>query len=661
MTTRYLDFDNGNDSNDGSTFALRKKTLNSATTGLGGGDTVRIIASPDATSMGQNATFTNGSPTVTLTTAVTANIDTCEAAWTASANVTATAQSGTSREGTNAASLSIASGFTTGLVAYHAMSATDFSGYKQISLLVRTNAGLAASVLSLNLCSDAAGATPVNTIAIPAITAGNWTAVVVDTGAALGSSIQSVSISAASDPGTITVYLDNILACKDSTSADSLTHLSYIGKGTDENTEPWMPIECINGTSIRLWGNHAGSIARSDSLVTPNYQGSTATQTIYKREPTMVAAQTIAVSGTSLDSKLTIEGGYNRTDMSTKTGRSYLRARDPSTLVSSSSSKHDINLVSIGFHSGGNYCHQFFQGGGHTCSDVCINGGAYGINGHQGSGMQLSIRYSVMVYAYTFYLTGSWDMASGPSSFKSDFIWGTGNSVTSNSHAVYDTTSNVVLAGTFDCAVCKHVCRGLYAGAGVNRWTIRNTTFSDTYADFSVSTDLYMYNVTCSVEATFGGGSITYGVLRATKYMGDVAKNWVVWGALGMAIGTASDQRHTASDVSWKFTTTASIYAWAPKALSIAKVACVANEQRTVTAWFRRDHATNISMRLAARGGFVAGIANDVVANMTAAANTWEQVTLQFTPTENCVVEVFAECYGALSGYNAWVDDLGVS
>ena len=101
MTIRYLDLVNGNDANDGSTFALRKKTLNSAT--YNSGDTVRVMASPDPTSLGQSATFTNGSDTITLASAVTANIDTCENAWTASANVTSTVSSSNFREGTGGA------------------------------------------------------------------------------------------------------------------------------------------------------------------------------------------------------------------------------------------------------------------------------------------------------------------------------------------------------------------------------------------------------------------------------------------------------------------------------------------------------------------------------------------------------------------------------
>jgi hypothetical protein len=187
------------------------------------------MASPMPTQVDSGAVWTNQSKTVTLSGAVTANVDLCETAWTASTNVTATASASTFKEGTKCASLAIASGFTTGLCAYHAMSATDFSGYQQLSFWVQVNTAVAANVLQIKLCSDNAGVTAVNTINIPALnSATQWTAITVDTAGALGASIQSVALYAASDPGTVTVLFDNILACKASSSADSLTLNSLI-------------------------------------------------------------------------------------------------------------------------------------------------------------------------------------------------------------------------------------------------------------------------------------------------------------------------------------------------------------------------------------------------------------------------------------------------
>lgn len=48
MAIIYVDPENGNDANNGTTFALRKKTLNSATSSRAQGDEIRIIGYPDA-------------------------------------------------------------------------------------------------------------------------------------------------------------------------------------------------------------------------------------------------------------------------------------------------------------------------------------------------------------------------------------------------------------------------------------------------------------------------------------------------------------------------------------------------------------------------------------------------------------------------------------
>ena len=55
MAIWYLDPENGNDSNDGLSFANRRKTLYTPS-GFVDGDEIRIIKSPDPTSIG-NATW----------------------------------------------------------------------------------------------------------------------------------------------------------------------------------------------------------------------------------------------------------------------------------------------------------------------------------------------------------------------------------------------------------------------------------------------------------------------------------------------------------------------------------------------------------------------------------------------------------------------------
>jgi transcriptional regulator of nitric oxide reductase len=127
----------------------------------------------------------------------------------------------------------------------------------------------------------------------------------------------------------------------------------------------------------------------------------------------------------------------------------------------------------------------------------------------------------------------------------------------------------------------------------------------------------------------------------------------------GALISSATDQRHTASGISWKIqpTLTTRSSAW-PIVLSLAKVACSDNNLVTIKAWMRRDNA-GLTMRLVCKGGQIAGVASDVTASVTT-TNAWEELTITFTPTETGVVEITAEAWGG-STFSGWVDDMTIS
>jgi hypothetical protein len=54
------------------------------------------------------------------------------------------------------------------------------------------------------------------------------------------------------------------------------------------------------------------------------------------------------------------------------------------------------------------------------------------------------------------------------------------------------------------------------------------------------------------------------------------------------------------------------------------------------------------------------GYTADLSAAGTGVINTWEQVTITFTPTEAGVVKVLGVAYGGTT-YSGYIDDLGVS
>jgi hypothetical protein len=160
-----------------------------------------------------------------------------------------------------------------------------------------------------------------------------------------------------------------------------------------------------------------------------------------------------------------------------------------------------------------------------------------------------------------------------------------------------------------------------------------------------------------SIEVNIGSaGSETY--VYSNKH-DQTANNHKIF-ASGMLISSATDQRRTASGISWKIQPTSTIY-WnsvRPVVLSLAKVACSANNLVTIKAWMRRDNA-GLTMRLVCRGGQIAGVASDVIASVTT-TDAWEEETITFTPTEVGVVEIIAEAWGGTT-FSGWVDDMTIS
>lgn len=650
MTTFYLDFEGGNDANAGTSFALRWKTITSGATAarIAAGDTIRIMASPDETSLGQNVTWTAGSPTLTLTTAVTQTVSNCETAWTASANVTATAAATRRRQGTNAASLVVATGFTTGIIAYSATGTLDLSGYQQASFWIYTTAAVAANALVLDFCSDTVGAVPVDSFTIPFATpAGAWWPVTINKGSALGASIQSVALRAATDPGGVTIWLDNIIACKAPSAADSLTHNSMISKNI--GTEPWwFPVMNIDGTTVTL----NGSWSAVNQGAGWDYPGTTATTTTYKRESIFadVGTSTVNDSGT-LNNPITFSGGWNRTDMSTQTGETWVRGKGNTTLIGLDISSQD-SIVTEKLHwhywvtgvdisdAGGNYRVALIDL--KTCG--CDTGVV--LTSVMGGGIQ---NYASAT-CFTSVLTSNAGTYTGPRTVKGGYLAKAG---TVGAAAIINGGSPFTLEVTelhggsqsIDATTMKEELR------------LKNINFRGAGA-FNISGG--KTSRIKSFNCNYPGGISGDMEFMSVKH-NQIADNHVYYIPLSKGtVVSATDQRHTASGISWKFLLdVANSNADFPALFPLGKVAVAASALVTVKLWCRRDN-TGLTLGLHVPGGYIGGVASDIFTPMTAAINTWEEVTVTFTPTEAGVVELFAYAYGGTT-FAGWIDDLSIT
>lgn len=329
-TTYFVDLVGGNNSNDGLSFANRKLNISAVTAAIGG-DRIKVMGSPAPTDMSQTASWTDTSRTVTLTTAVTANIDLCNTAWTGDTSTTCIAST-TRKEGTNSASMQVTVSQSSGtLLAHHTISSIDLSGYQQISFWIRANAAVSANLFKIRLSTATNGTSATHEFIIDrALNANQWTCLTYDNGSNMNSAIQAVALVANGTTGTPTLLLDNILACKDHTSSDSLTLQSLVGKNTGNET--WWALKSINGTSLTL---DAG--VNSAQGAGQGYSGTTdSAAEIWKRETVKTARVTTSTTvvdkyaGTSgsVGTEVNIEGGWDTTNMSTQNLETWMDGLD---------------------------------------------------------------------------------------------------------------------------------------------------------------------------------------------------------------------------------------------------------------------------------------------------------------------------------------------
>lgn len=777
MATFYLDPIGGNDANDGTTFANRWQSLTSGATAarIAAGDVVRVIASPDIQDTAQNATWTEGSSNLTLTTAVTANIEQL-ASWTSAVTNTSITTNTNRKLGSTSASCTIAAGFTTGKACYKTISSTDFSAYQQVSFWINMTSGSmsADANISIVLCSDTLGATPVNTINVPRIKVNNtWHAVTVDTGGALGSAIQSVALYVNQDRGAQTFLVNNVLACKAPSAADSITLSSLVSKNT--GNEPWLGIQSINGTAIVLDLNPQLNLSTTASK---GYAGSTATVNLYKREPLIIPTAfqgtsnqststwgTINDAGSAYTTRLTISGGWDRTNMSSQTGDTYISGvnqSDAGLLCNNGSSFRYVTIEKINptrFHTG-------FSIYGTGIVDIEItakdsNNNQYGI--YIGSSTVGNNAYNNVVTidniqgnttAGVYYNGGSSNNVFNIVNLNSNYVHGLATLTTSSTNGgltvvgeqwnITNNSYNGAIAGIMGAGILlssasrcvatigtqknntqnvglgiTSALSGSYLGAQNNRIIITGSSSMSGggsgnfyFGPGAVNNTIVLTGATVSNTSSGGvfvtrggfgnkilnGSSTASGVYNFTMqdagtiYSQNLAISGVHYSISGNGyqelyfgkynatandhrlytnvgnITTSQTQRHTASGYAWLVTMGNSFLPsfqnnaspTNPLSLTIGKSLVGASALVTASVWVYRS-STNHNVGLTIEGSQVGGVTSDVTTWASGSANTWEQLTITFTPSEYGVVEFQVDNYTLSSTTTCYIDDFSVS
>lgn len=719
MATFYLDLVNGNDANNGTSWALAWKTFTTGATAarIAPGDEIRVAKSSDPTSIG-NATWTSRSSTVTLATAQTATIDNCETAWTAANTATVTrVTTSPIKQGTYAAQIvTPASTATSTLYAYFAVGGAgglDLSAYQQITFWFynATTAVADANRYQIKLCSDTAGATAVDTFNIPAIpSTARWVPITIAKtgGGNLGNAIKSIALyTGTSSPGnTQTIRLDNFSAC--TTSGLNLRSLISKNSGaTWTANDGWWSLQYIDGTDVRLTYDTNTAVG---STTTAYYTEGTSPETVttYIR-PAIVSAtlgstsatviETIQDSGTA-GNLITFSGGWN-TSNTTQDGMTLLDGLNGFGYYFTLSQSY-VKLSNFGFTrlaraTNGNssnttntYENMYFTSMSNRCletpdSFATVNN-CFTISSAVGMTISSTNATISNIYVYgnngTIFLSGNYQKGDGLYSANTTDIASAGFAYT----GVYSQHKNIT---------SKYNAIGVNAGGRFS--TLSNLTINNCTTGFVEDGIFNVYNkISASTNTTLissgnslGQGSRIYNLSESGTSIFIGAFNTAGTQPRNLAIdyinGSASDSRFytnvqsststlynvlqqttvvkTAGGVATQVNVlNTSATSLLPVSFPIATIAVNANTAVTVKCWVKKSHATDIAANIIVRAYEIIGITADVIASKSNDTN-WEELTVSFTPTSKGVINVYGQSWWVANAatQSVYFDDVTIT
>lgn len=586
------------------------------------GDEIRVSKTPDPVSLGQSATFTDGSQNVVLTTAVTKAIEDASqgtgGAWTVSANVTGTNNTNRKFEST-AATFQPNATFTTGKVAYAAIAGggtQNFSAFQYINFWYRANTStnIAANTYKICLCSDTAGDTIVNEINLPASNSNSsWQCLVLDYGGALGSSIQSVAIHCLIDPGAspVAFSVNNIFA-----SNGDLSLKTLIGKSGDVNYN----VQSISGTTIKIDSANTAAAGRG-------YSGSTATETIYYRVPFDVILSTGTWATVSENASFTTQrskiiGGWN-----TSSG-----SRDGQTVIANSM---------VGAANGMSFASAFFYNTSHF---TLARFGTF-----------LALPAYITFDSYVFCGGGSFSSANGGLNFL-------------NTKWLNNSATSTFYGGEVNFTSCEFRNS---AGYGANA-----------YGQNQYTSCVFANNASGSVNAYYGSKYGTGAILArncqfldSTEFVALSNASPVLWSFdhddtpgnhwgffVGGTVNLQTSVVHASEPVAWKISlANSNASQYNPITIRLGPFAVAASALVTITAWIKKDHATDVAAKLYVEDELY-NIDGVVADSATKADDTsWEELTITFTPTEAGAIPVFVDAWYVAGASNVYIGSITVT
>lgn len=591
--------------------------------------------------------------------------------------------------------------FTTGKMAHKATGAAlNLSSYQQVTLWVMCSTALAANGLSVNLCSDTGGNTIVDTLQIPvALNANQWTAVTINKGSALGSSIQSVRLTANVSCANKTIHIDNVVACKSTASADQLTLNTLISP----DNVTWYPVQSINGTSVYVDAQQATA-----ATAAKGYQGTTGSSTFYMLQPTQVSintassnyAQVFNING-SAGNPITISGGWDTTAMTTQDGWTTIDMSDwTASGINLSGANGFITVDKFNFARCAFPLGLVANAKDYTFSNgTCAGTGSFSnMPTHRVTVTSVNfINCSGTTAILNVPQTANYNTDQANWSMSSVKVWGA--SVGGIQVPSFVGSPAALISGC-DCSgnsgngfnissICnfrnntakRNTSPGFYFQSmvgfvGYNLVSQNNTTAEVQLnnADveiYTLDTNFASANPQINVLSGAAGKAVVYnwtqytggspvakltslgdpvtgqtaGNLVASHKEGGTAANNTIYTDYGNV--TTTGVAGQSGGIGWKLSPNANAFASSPLRVNVGKVACPANQTTYVTYWAKFS-AAGPSGQLRVFGGKYAGVGSPGTDVTTAISGTsWTQYTLSFTPTEACVVDIFFEVWGS--------------
>jgi len=592
--------------------------------------------------------------------------------------------------------LDISGNFTTGKVMYFTLPATlDLSDYQKISFnfynYENNNARVHTSHLSVKLCTDTTGDVVAHSCDIGGHRESGSYPHVFDFGTNLNSAIKSIAIYSDTDVGSTHCHVDNIIALKNTTA--TVSHRDVWGKNT--TAEPiWWRAHYIQ-EDLMTFGI-CESPSHGDKLMTSgdvaSYAGTSETVRLYKVTPFDViedgqdyvqADEFNYFARPSYDGRKSsaitkIRGGWNESDMTTQNCVTWLNYyRRSSQIISRGSNTNTANVEFENFGKTGGSRIAFMNFQMHQVVKNIYHAGmgqdeAFGLANHDNKEVIVDGVFCTGNGRFGWYMADtrhSIDEDTPRVIIKNAHYYGVGdNSAQYQPYGGTVVINDITIKSSrwmmrFDSRTRAKVLIKNFVGSGFQyymnlgaEYLIHNSSIEN------VKFEVYPHTV--NEKGPNYGGKICF-----RNYNG-VADDHRIYFDNG-CIKSETAVRHSTDGIAWKiqpkFLNSGSNASNSkvnnderPLYLKVASLFVNANKLVTVKAYLRRDN-TGITARICARFKYSPfTVSTDQVATLTAAADTWQEVTLSFTPADSGELSIMFEAFGGTS-HTAYIDSVSVT